>query len=74
MPETKAEAIRRARAGGFPVKDVTRSANGNYFIPPHGVTSVAGKRAYANCRDHSGDKGKCAAISHVVDKAAKAKR
>ena len=61
MPENKKAALARA-------KEI-----GEHFIAPLGVTSSAGKKAYAECRTRSEDKGKCAAISHTVDKKARKK-
>jgi hypothetical protein len=66
MPETKEQALARAKAQGFPASQVVASAKGNYFIAPNGVTAPHAKQAYANCRENGGDKGKCAAASHIV--------
>ena len=71
MPETKEQAVARAKKLGYPMSTIVQSDKGNWFIAPLGVTSAAGKKAYANCRETSGDKGKCAAIAHTVDKKAK---
>jgi hypothetical protein len=69
MPESKSEAKKRARRLGFKQSQVVKAPDTNhYFIAPHGVTSTAGKKAYAGCRDEGGSKGTCAAISHKVDK------
>lgn len=70
MPESKAEALKRAKRLGFPASSVVKG-NGGYFIAPHGVTTAAGKRAYAECRAKGGAKEKCARIAHDVDDKAK---
>jgi hypothetical protein len=66
MPETKEQALARAKANGFDASQVVASAKGNYFIAPNGVTAPHAKQAYANCRENGGDKGKCAAAAHIV--------
>lgn len=73
MPETKKAALARAKKLGYPKSTVVKASTGEHFIAPLGVTSAAGKKAYAECRTRSEDKGKCAAISHTVDKKARKK-
>ena len=66
MPETKEQALARAKANGFPASQVVASSKGGYFIAPNGVTAPHAKLAYANCRENGGDKGRCAAAAHIV--------
>ncbi len=68
MPETKEQALKRAKAEGFPAEAVVASTKGNYYIAPNGVTAPHAKQAYANCRENGGDKGRCAAAAHIVQK------
>jgi hypothetical protein len=74
MPETKEQAVARAKRLGYPMSTVVQADNGDWFIAPLGVTTTAGKKAYANCRTKNADKGYCAAVAHKVDDAAKAKK
>ena len=69
MPETKKAALARAKKLGYPKSTVVKASTGEHFIAPLGVTSSASKKAYAECRTQ----GKCAAISHTVDKKARKK-
>lgn len=73
MPETKEQAMKRAKELGYPESTVVQSDKGNWYIAPLAVTTMAGKKAYANCRDDNTDKGYCAAIAHTVDDKAKKK-
>lgn len=68
MPETKEQALARAKAEGFPASQVVASDKGGYFIAPNGVTAATAKKAYANCRQNGGDKSQCAAAAHIVQK------
>lgn len=68
LPETKEQAIARAKAEGFPVSQVVASTKGNYYIAPNGVKAIHAKQAYANCRENGGNKEKCAIASHIVQK------
>lgn len=74
MPETREQAVKRAKELGYPLSTVVQSDKGNWFIAPLAVETMAGKKAYANCREESADKGKCAAIAHTVDENAKKKK
>lgn len=67
MPETKQNALRRAKFGGFPSSNVVRGKTG-YFIAPKGIHSSGAKSAYASCRSNSSDKEKCAKIAWSVEK------
>ena len=71
MPETKQQAMDRAKKLGYPMSTVVQADNGDWFIAPLGVTTIAGKKAYANCRTKNSDKGYCAAVAHTVDEKAK---
>lgn len=71
MPETYADAKARAEKLGYPLSTVVQADNGDWFIAPLGVTTIAGKKAYANCRTKNSDKGYCAAVAHTVDQKAK---
>jgi hypothetical protein len=73
MPETKKKALSRAKRIGFPKSSVVKSKRGGHYIAPRGVTTRAGKQAYAESRSHGVSKAKSARISHYVDKIAKAK-
>lgn len=68
MPETKAQALARAAKIKFPKSTVIKSDSGKWFIAPQGIKSMAGKKAYANCRNKSADKAKCAQIAWSVEK------
>lgn len=67
MPETKSEAMKRAKKEGFSVSSVIQSDDGGYFIAPHGIELSAAKKAYANCRADGGDKEKCAKIAWSIE-------
>jgi len=76
--ETKDEAIARAKKLNYPLSTVVQSTIGSkgWFIAPLAVTTMAGKRAYANIRakqetEGKPDKGYAAAIAHTVDDKAK---
>ena len=67
MPETKQRAKTRAKKLGISTSNVVKGRSG-YYIAPAGVTTTAGKKAYADCRSSGGSKEKCARISHSVNK------
>lgn len=73
MPESKEQALARAKKLGFPASQVVKSDKGGYFIAPEGVTAPSAKTAYANCRATGKAKSECARISHVVQKNHEAK-
>jgi hypothetical protein len=66
MPETKEQALARAKSYGVPASQVVASVKGNYYVAPRGVTAPHAKQAYANCVENGGDTGKCAATSNIV--------
>lgn len=70
MPETKEQAIKRAKREGFAENLVVKATKGNkgWFIAPHGVTHTKAKRAYADCRAEGGSKSVCAAVSWKIQK------
>jgi len=69
MPETRTNALKRAKAHGFPKSAVVKApGTKHYFIAPHGVTTSKAKRAYAGCREGGGSQSTCAAVSHNVQK------
>ena len=68
MPESKRDALRRAKRLGFNKSQVVKSPKNGYFIAPKGVKSTKAKNAYAKCRAEGGEKGTCAAIAHKIDK------
>ena len=70
MPETKKHAKARAKILGFSQSSVIKSDSG-YFIVPKGITTSAGKKAYADCRAKGKDKVTCAKTAHSVNKKAK---
>ena len=47
MPETKKASLTRAKKLGYPKSTVVKASAGEHFIAPLGVTSSAGKKAYA---------------------------
>lgn len=67
MPESKKEALKRAKKKGFPSSNVVKGDE-SYFISPHGVTSTRGKKTYAALRSKGKDKATAAKIAHSVDK------
>lgn len=50
MPESKQEALKRAKKEGFQESSVQKGEKG-YYIIPHGITDPAARRAYIHCRD-----------------------
>ena len=68
MPETRKAAEKRARELGFSPKTVvTSKKSGDSFIAPRGLEDDStAKQVYAQCRDKSSDKAKCAEIAHYV--------
>lgn len=68
MPESKAGALRRAAAHGFPRSAVTQARSGGWFIAPHGVTRAKAKHGYADCRAGGGSQSTCAAVAHKLQK------
>jgi len=67
MPETRSQALRRARELGFPKSTVVQAKNGDWFIAPQGIKSQGAKVAYANCRLTTSDKAKCASIAWSIE-------
>lgn len=74
MPQTKRVALKRAKRLGFPKSSVTKSKRGRYYLSPRGVTTSAGKKAYAAARERGYSKASAARISHFVHKRAKRKQ
>jgi len=68
MPETKSQALARAKKIGYPKSTVVQAKNKDWFIAPRGIQSAGAKKAYANCRTSSSNKAKCAAIAWTVEK------
>lgn len=68
MPETKSEAIARAKEEGISILNVVESDDGGHFIAPPGIKSEAAKKAYANCRADGGNREKCAKIAWDIEK------
>lgn len=72
LEKSKNAAKARAKRLGFKQSDVTKSEkNDRHYIPPHGVTSSAGKQAYADTRASGKSKEEAAKISHYVEKKSK---
>lgn len=67
MPETRTEALRRAKRAGFPASNVVKGSRG-YYIAPRGLKTQRAKRAYAELRSHGRSKSSAAKIAHSVDK------
>jgi len=65
MPESKREALIRAKKEGFPANSVEEGEKG-WYIVPHGITSAKARRAYVACRDGGGEASTCAAVAHNV--------
>lgn len=70
MPESKVDALARAKREGFPASSVQKGKKG-YYIIPHGVTSPKAKRAYLHCRDSGSSSSICAAVAHNIQKGEK---
>lgn len=68
MPETKAQALARAKKIGYPKSTVVQARNKDWFIAPRGVQSMAAKKAYANCRTTNENKAQCAGVAWKVQK------
>jgi hypothetical protein len=68
MPETKSGALARAKREGFPKSSVVKSSGGAYFIAPHGITSNAAKKAYADLRSKGNSQEKSAKIAWSIEK------
>lgn len=72
MPESRAEAEKRAERLGFPKSHVICLEGDNEcFIAPKGIETEAGRKAYAEARAKRKSKEYSARIAHTVDKAAK---
>lgn len=65
MPETKRDAIARAKQVHIPVRQVVKAKRGGYFIAPRGVKH---KHAYAEMRARGYSKAKAAKIAHHLDR------
>lgn len=73
MPESREDALARAKREGFPEENLVKGEKG-WYIAPRGITTEAGRSTYANCRDRNDyDIGSCAAIAHKVDTETKEK-
>jgi len=70
--KTMASAKAEAKKKGFSESSITKGEKG-YYLAPHGVTTAAGKKTYANARDKGMSQESAAKISHSVDKKAKSK-
>jgi hypothetical protein len=68
MPESREEALARAKKLGMDASQVVKSDRGGWFIAPSGVSAATAKKAYANCRQNGKGKGECSAVSHIVQK------
>lgn len=68
MPETKKDALARAKRLGFPATNVIKAEDGGYFIAPQGITKAKAKKAYADCRENKGKKETCAAVAWNIQK------
>jgi hypothetical protein len=68
MPESRKNALRKAKRLGFKPSSVTKASPGRYFIAPKGLTKKGAKGAYASCRDSGGSAEKCARIAWSVEK------
>lgn len=75
MPESRKDALARAKRLNFPKSSVVKSNidNSNY-IAPRGVTTEAGKKAYADTRARGKGKEESAKIAHSVEKKARNKK
>lgn len=67
MPESKAHALKRAKAAGFPASNVVKGSDG-YYIAPRGLKTSRAKHTYAELRSHGRSKESAAKIAHSVDK------
>lgn len=65
MPETKDQALARAKREGFLASSIRKGEKG-YYIIPHGITDDAAQRAYIHCRDSGGESSVCAAVAHSL--------
>jgi len=68
MPESRKNALKRARKLGFKSSSVTSAGKGEYFIAPKGIEGKGAKKAYAKCRSDGGSQEKCAKISWFIEK------
>jgi hypothetical protein len=50
MPESREDALARAKREGFPDSSVQEGEKGWYIIP-HGITNAKARRAYIHARD-----------------------
>ena len=68
MPETRAEAVRRAERLGFPRSHVIcLDRDDDCYIVPHGIDTAAGRKAYAEARASGRGKEYAAKVAHTVD-------
>lgn len=72
MPETRKQAEERAEKLGFPKSSVYCLEKDNKcYIAPHGITTTAAKKAYAEARARGESKERSAKIAHSVEDKAK---
>ncbi len=65
MPESKRDALKRAKKEGFPPSSVQEGKDG-WFIIPHDIIDPKAQRAYIHCRENGGTASTCAAVAHVL--------
>lgn len=69
MPETKRDARAHARRVHIPVSHVVRApGTKHYYIAPRGVTSHAGRMAYASARESGRSAAYSARVAHAVQR------
>lgn len=68
MPETKQEALEKAKRMNFPKSSIVKAINGDYFIAPRGIVSQSAKKAYADLRAKGNSQEKSAKISWYIEK------
>lgn|GEM_PF-2594996 len=69
MPESRADAEKRAEKLGFPKSSVIcLEKDDKCYIAPHGIESAAAKRAYAEARERGLSQERAAKTAHHVEK------
>lgn len=67
MPETKSQALARAKKIGYPKSTVVQARNKDWFLLRVAL-NLWQLRAYANCRMTNENKGQCAGVAWKVQK------
>jgi hypothetical protein len=67
IPETKQQALKRAKKEGFEESSLEEGEKGWYIIP-HGITNAKARRAYVHARDKGNNPQISASIAWNIQK------